>query len=195
MRKKTYDKLGEHSGYVKTESLLAAGFTNRQIGEFVEEARLEKICHGYYWVRTEGNKKPDVYKAIETCLSDSRAVICADSACFYQGLIPVEPGILSVATRRDDRSSLKLSFPIRRHYYSQNIFKETYCEITTDFGNYNVFDIDTSVCDCMRFRKDIDTYIFELIIENYRKSELRQLKRLRAYAEKAHVLNEVRKYF
>lgn len=195
MRKKTYDKLGEYSGYIKTENLLTAGFTNRQIGEFVKEGLLEKICHGHYWVSKNESKKPDEYKAIEVCLSDPRAVVCADSACFYLGLISIEPAPFSVATGRNDRSAMKMNFSIKRHYFSQNIFPDTCYESLSDFGKYNIFDIDRSVCDCILFRKDMDQDIFALIIENYRKTDRGRWKRMEAYAQKARMMNEVKKYF
>ena len=41
-----------------------------------------------------GHKKPADYKAVEVGLVNPKAVICADSACFYQGLIDIEPETL-----------------------------------------------------------------------------------------------------
>lgn len=195
MRKSTYEKLEGYSGYIGTEQLLKAGITNRQIGTLAEEGLLEKVCYGYYWVNKAACRKPGEYKAIEVCLSDPRAVICADSACFYLGLIPVEPIVLSVATSRSDRRTIKMNFPIKRYYFSESNFEETHQIVTTDFGIYQTFDIDRSVCDCIRFRKNIDTYIFDLIIDTYRERKEAQGKRIQVYARKLHVSNEVQKYF
>lgn len=195
MRSVTYEKLSVYSGYVGTRRLLEDGFTNRQIAQFAEEGLLEKICHGHYWVKKTGCEKPKEYKAVEVCLSDPRAVICADSACFYLGLIQAEPNVLSVATGRDDRRAINMCFPIKRHYFSQNNFSLSCHKVSSDFGDYNIFDVDKSVCDCIRFRKDIDTYIFELIIDNYRESEYQQKKRILEYAERMHMLAEVMNYF
>lgn len=194
MRSKTYEKLSEYTGYVSTEQLLKDSFTNRQIAAFVEEDLLEKVCHGHYWVKKPDNEKPEEYKMIEVCLSDSKAVICADSACFYLGLIREEPRILSIATNRNDRSSIKMRFPVKRHYFSQNLFEESWQKVSTDFGFYNIFDIERSVCDCIRFRKDIDTYIFELIIDSYRERKDCQERRILEYAKRLRIYNELQKY-
>lgn len=194
MRKSACDKLESYSGYIGTKQLLKAGITNRQIGALVAEGLLEKICHGSYWVNKEAYRKPKEYKAIEVCISDPKAVICADSACFYLGLISTEPTVLSAATSRQDRRAIKMNFPVRRYYFSESNFEEVHQIVTTDFGSYQTFDLDRSVCDCIRFRKSIDTYLFDLIIDAYRERKDEQEKRLWAYARKLHVLNEVQKY-
>ena len=195
MRDKTYEKLDKYAGYIGTEQLLKDGFTNRQIACFVEEKLLERICHGYYWVIKPVCKKPGSYKEIEVCLSDPRAVICADSACFYLGLIQEEPNVLSVATSRNDRSAIRMTFPVKRHYFSQSDFFQISQNITSDFGDYNIFDIERSVCDCIRLKKDIDVYIFEQIIDSYRNLEHRQKERMQAYAKRLRMLTEIKKYF
>lgn len=195
MRSITYEKLSVYSGYIGTKKLLNDGLTNRQIAQFTEEGLLEKICHGHYWVKKANCEKPIEYKAIEVCLSDPKAVICADSACFYLGLIHTEPGIVSVATSRNDRSAIKMKFPVKRHYFSQSNFFALCYKVSSEFGNYNVFDVEKSVCDCIRFREGIDEYIFELIIDNYRKQEDQQKSRLQEYAKRMCMLHEVEKYF
>ena len=195
MRKSVCEKLENYSGYIGTNQLLKAGVTNRQIGTLTAEGALEKVCYGFYWVNKASFRKPKEYKAIEVCISDPKAVICADSACFYLGLISAEPAVLSAATSREDRRAIKMNFPVRRYYFSESNFWEAHHVDTTDFGSYQTFDLDRSVCDCIRFRKNIDTYIFDLIIERYREQMGAQEKRLQAYARRLHVLNEVQKYF
>ncbi len=197
MIKETYAKyyrLSEkYNGYISTSELLREGLTNRQIAQFVSSGMLEKVCYGIYWFSCADYSKPCDYKAIEICRSDPRAVICADSACFYQGLIETEPPVVSVATRRDDRSKIAMSFPVTRHYYSGNSFFEHQKTVNTDFGQYVVYDIERSVCDCIRFKDTIDDDIFCLVIERYRQQETAN-NRLICYAEKLHVLNQVKKY-
>lgn len=194
MRSTTYEKLENYSGYIGTDQLLRDGFTNRQIANFVEEGLLERVCHGHYWIQHTSCEKPKEYKAIEVCMSDPRAMICADSACFYLGLIQEEPETLSVATSRNDRSAISMNFPVTRHFISDNIFLDSYNKISTDFGSYNISDIDRSVCDCIRFKKDIDTYIFDLVIDSYREQKARQEKRIWEYAKRLNMIDKVQKY-
>lgn len=190
---KCYRLAEKYKGYIGTAELLREGMTNRQIAEFVSNGMLERVCYGIYWFNCADYVKPDDYRAIEICRSNSKAVICADSACFYQGLIDVEPPVVSIATRRDDRSKIAMNFPVSRHFYSGNIFSEHQIVVNTDFGQYTVYDIERSVCDCIRFKNTIDNDIFCLVIECYRKQE-KAINRLNCYAEKLHMLNQLKKY-
>ena len=193
---KCYRLSQKYDGYISTSELLKEGLTNRQISEFVANGMLEKVCHGIYWFSCADYAKPDDYKAIEICRSNPRAVICADSACFYQGLIDVEPSAVSVATRRDDRSKIAMKFPVTRHYYSGSCFLGHQKAINTEFGQYMVYDIERSVCDCIRFRDTIDDDIFCLVIERYRESDEhdKAIGRMVQYAKKLHMLNQLTKY-
>ena len=55
-------------------------------------------------------------------LSNPDAVICMNSALYYQGVLSTEPDYLSVATERTDRSMMKMDFMIQRHYFSNRNF-------------------------------------------------------------------------
>lgn len=95
MRRSTYDRLEmvyqKFKGYIGTQELLKEGFSNRQIAVMAEEGHLEKVCHGYYWLAGKKEAKPSDYKCIEVCLSDPRAIVCMDSALYYQGMLKEEP--------------------------------------------------------------------------------------------------------
>lgn len=195
MKDTTYDRLrkigGLYQGYICTEQLMMQGFTNRQIGTFVDEGYLERISHGNYWIVCGEYTRPHDHKAIEVCLANPKAVICADSACFYQGLISQEPKYLSVATLRTDRSKMQMNFPVTRHYYSE-LNKEHYQTVRTDFGNYHIFNIERSVCDCIRFRSDLEEGMLNLILERYQEKSSGKYERLLKYAQMLHVEKQVR---
>ncbi|MCI8939587.1 MAG: hypothetical protein HFH12_06275 [Dorea sp.] len=183
----------KYHGYISTEELLREGITNRQIGVFVEIEMLERVCHGHYWFPCFPFPKPSDYKAIEVCFSAPEAVICADSACFYLGLIDQEPEKLSVATRRSDRRRVGMNFPISRHYYAERTFGEYQNTVETEFGRYSIYDRERSVCDCIRFRKEIEEDIFAYVLENYKKQEQTGEKLLQ-YAKTLRLFHLVKKY-
>ena len=178
MRQIIYDKVkyiaDKYKGYIDTEDLMKEGLTNRQIGLLTAEGKLEKVAHGHYWIISPEFSKPEDYKAVEVARVNRKAVICADSACYYMGLIDKEPEILSIATRRSDRHKMKMNFEVSRHYFSEQAFEDEKHVFDTKYGSYNVYGIDRSVCDCIRFREDIDKDIFELVIENLQKNTIRK---------------------
>ena len=181
----------KYKGYIDTEDLMKEGLTNRQIGLLTAEEKLEKIAHGHYWVNSDAYGKPEDYKAVEVARVNENAVICADSAWYYMGLIDVEPQVLSIATKRSDRHKMKMNFEVSRHYFSEQAFEDEKHVFDTKYGSYNVYGIDRSVCDCIRFREDIDKDIFELVIENYRKYDKKNEERLMAYAKAMRIGRQV----
>ncbi|XCP84755.1 hypothetical protein ABXS75_17160 [Roseburia hominis] len=182
MRINTYAKLEtiykRYRGYVATKVLLDEGFSNRQIAVLVEEGYFEKIAHGYYWLAGGQYEKPQDYKCVEVCLSNPKAVICMDSALYYQRAIETEPEYLSVATKRTDRSMLKMNFPTKRHYFSDSNFQIGIRRQETEFGCYQIYDIERSICDVRRLEPQTTLEI----IDGVRNNE-RQYKRLLKYAE------------
>lgn len=190
MRRSTYDKLEavyrKFKGYIGTPELLKEGFSNRQIAVMTEEGHLEKVCHGYYWLAGKKEDKPSDYKCIEVCLSDPRAVICMSSALYYQGAIKEEPEYLNVATARTDRSLLSMNFPITRHYFSVNNYLMGVRKKETEFGCYNIYDIERSICDLLRLESDITIEILDSMRNNEE-----QYRRLLKYAELFRIKQEL----
>lgn len=182
MRANTYVKLEmiykKYRGYVETRKLLEEGFSNRQIAALVEEGYLEKVSYGYYWLSGGQYEKPQDYKCIEVCLGSPRAVICMDSALYYQKAIAVEPEYLSVATERTDRSMLKMNFPTRRHYFSGSNFWIGMRKHQTEFGHYHIYDVERSICDVRRLEPQIASEFIDRV-----KNNEQQYKRVLKYAE------------
>lgn len=62
MQERIYNRLlvlaEQLHGYIRTEQMLSAGLTNRQIGNLLEEGELEKISNGYFWCKNSLFQKP-----------------------------------------------------------------------------------------------------------------------------------------
>lgn len=187
----------KYKGYISTRNLLKEGFSNRQIFCLQEDGLLEKISNGYFWMSGLELKKPADYKAVEVCFVNKNAVIVADSACFYHGFIDVEPKKLSVGTKRNDRRLMTFPFPVTRHYLAQSSYEERMSTVKTKFGSYNIYDIDRSVWDCMRFYRNIDPKIFELIIETYKKQRMNDeiREQMIVFAKEMKCMKEIRRVF
>lgn len=187
MRANTYGKMNhlykKYRGYTSTRGLTEEGLTNRQISVLAEEGYLERVCHGHYWMLQCGYEKPYDYKCIEACLSNPRAVISMKSACFYQGMTEQEPEYLTVSTERTDRSAMKTNFPIERHFFSGSNFRLGLKHVKTEFGCYNIYDIERSVCDIIRLEGKSEDH--ELLIEMLDSGRLEKsrYKRILKYAQ------------
>ena len=188
MLKRTYDKVNalfeEAGGYLPARELLANKITTIQIRSMLQEGKIERVSHGNYWNLMTGRKKPKHYKMIEACMTNQKAVICALSACYFHGLISEEPDKLYIATARTDRGGMKLTFPVSRHYFSVHAFSDDILEKETPSGIIRVYNLDRSVCDCIRLEKEIGHDTVQLIVDNYKNSKKKKPKHLLEYADR-----------
>jgi predicted transcriptional regulator of viral defense system len=159
MEQQTYTKLEillkNSSGYVGTRDLLQEGFTTRQIAALTKEEYLEKVCFGWYWIKAGNKEKPADYKCVEIALTDPNAVICMESALYYQGILKEEPESITVATERTDRRKLQMNFPVKRRYFSGTNFKQGRKKVETAFGSYYIYDVERCIYDLQRLKSDV----------------------------------------
>lgn len=198
MLKRTYDKVNalfeEAGGYLPTKALLANRVTTIQIRSMLEEGKIERVSHGNYWNLMSGRRKPKNHKMLEACMTNSKAVICALSACYFHGLIDEEPDKLYIATARTDRGGMKLTFPVSRHYFSVRAFQDDIIEKKTSSGIIRVYGLDRSVCDCIRLEKEIGHKTVQTVVERYKNSQKRKPERLLAYADRMRFGQIARQY-
>ena len=197
MRQIIYDKVAciadNTKNYILTKDLLREGITNRQIANLQKEGYLEKIINGFFWYTGNGQEKPSDYKAIEIGKVNPHAVICAETSCYLQGLIDIEPNVFTVATRRSDRQGMNMPFATRRHYFADSYFDDNIITVETAYGSYRMYDLERSVCDCIRFREEIQPVIYEKIILNHKKmQEEAMVKRMLAYAKAMKFKKKIR---
>ena len=198
MLQRTFDKVNalfeEGNGYLATRKMLDNKITTIQIRTMLEEGKIEKISHGNYWNLMSGKKKPKYYKMLEACMTNRKAVICSLSACYFHGLLDEEPDKLYVATARTDRGGMKLNFPVSRHYFSVSSFEEDVLNVKTGGGSIRIYDMDRSVCDCIRLEKEIGRDTVELVVENYMKSKKKKPTHLLQYADRMRYGKIAREY-
>ena len=196
MLKRTYDKIyalfEKAGGYLSTRTMLDKKISTIHIRELLTNGDIEKVSHGNYWGAYLKKEKPANYKMIEACMTNPKAVICGPSACYYHGLLKKEPDSLFIATLRTDRGGMKLTFPVSRHYFSEQTFEKDIVTFKYEAVTVRVYDIDHSVVDCIRLADRIDEDTLDAILRAYRRSTKRNLKKAYEYADKMRVGRIVR---
>jgi len=183
---RTYNRMMDifhaHQGYASFEGLRKEKITSLQIRELEEEGTVEKVTRGWYWCSKCGFQKPDDYKYIELAKANPESVICMDSACYLHGILGKEPELVSVSTGRENRRKMEMNFPIRRFYLQNAGLEDEIQTVTTKFGEYKIYSLERSLCDCFRMKDKLDSDVYFEIVNAYKKQE--QLKeRLLSYAK------------
>jgi hypothetical protein len=79
---------------------------------------------------------------------------------------------------------MNMPFETRRHYFADSCFDDHIVTVEKEYGTYRMYDLERSVCDCIRFREEIQPAIYEKIILNHKKlREEAMVKRMLAYAK------------
>lgn len=196
MLKRTYDKIyalfDKAGGYLSTRTMLEKKVSTIHIRELLTSGDIEKVSHGNYWGTFLKKKKPENYKMVEACMTNPKAVVCGPSACYYHGLLKKEPEDLYIATLRTDRGGMKLTFPVSRHYFSEQMFEKDIVTFKYEAVTVRVYDIDHSVVDCIRLADRIDEKMLENILRAYKRSTKKDLKKAYEYADRMRVGRIVR---
>ena len=177
---KTYDRIMElfngHRGYMNFSQLKNSHVTIKQIQELESRDVIDCFSRGWYWCSECGYERPADYKYIEIAKVNPHAVICLDSACFKHGILSREPETVAVATERTDRRKMNFSYPVRR-YYLQNLGNEGEIEsVITGFGDYRIYSLERTICDCVRLKDKIDKDIYIDIINNFHMKEDQKMR-------------------
>ena len=198
MLKRTYDKIysifDKMGGYVPTRAMLDRKISTIHIRELLESGDIEKVSHGNYWGAFLKIDKPENYRMIEACMTNSKAVICGPTACYYHGLLKNEPEKLYVATARTDRGGMKLTFPTSRHYFSKIAFEDDIVGFDFHDIKVRIYDVDRTICDCIRMRDEIGEAMLKEILEAYKAYPGKDTGRLYEYADGMRVGKIVRNY-
>lgn len=182
----------ENNGYLSFSDLKNRGVTTFQIKELEQEKVVEKFARGWYWCKECGIEKPNDYKYIEIAKVYPKAVICMESACFFNGIIHVEPEIPTIATERTDRGKIDLIYPVKRYYLQNANIEGEIKEITTDFGDYRFYSEERTFCDCIRMKEKISDDIYVEILDAYQK-QTEERERIYTYAKKLRALQNLKR--
>ncbi|MDP4040743.1 type IV toxin-antitoxin system AbiEi family antitoxin domain-containing protein [Mycoplasma mycoides] len=82
------------------------------------------------------------------------------------------------------------------HYVNKDIFDLGITEIRNAFGNLvRTYDIERTICDLIKNRKNIDVELFVKTMNNYVNYEKKDWNKLYEYAEKMHIEKELVEIF
>ena len=78
---------------------------------------------------------------------------------------------------------------------SDEIYNLGITTVKTFLGNsVKVYDIDKTICDCVKYKDKLDIQVFSYALKEYIKRKDKNLVNLITYAKKMKIEKEVRKY-
>ncbi len=175
-------------GIIKTADLINAGLTKTDISNLTDNSFIERVKHGYYRLSDSNISEEQI---LSTLLPDG--IVCVQSALFHYSYSDYAPREWNVAVPRTiSRSKLKIDeVPIKAYYIQNELFEIG--KTTAGFNGFtlNVYDRERTICDCFKYRNQLDSEIFNKAINAYIADDKKNLANLSKYAKQLKVYKKV----
>ena len=192
IREKIKEVFYANHGYSSTGDISTAGIDRRILRDLINENTIEKIKRGLY--RWKDAKFDIEEELINVSKIIPHGVICLESALAYYKLTTYTPGEYTIAVRRNYNIKLPDYPPIRLYYFSDKYYIDGVEKIDIDGNIIKIYNIEKTICDCLRYEDKISKDIIIESIKEYVKRRDKNISKLMNYAAKAKVKDAVQKY-
>ena len=182
--------LKQNGGIITTAQANQAGVSNERLRLLVNSGNLERVTTGIYALPDEFTDKMFIVQ-----LRRPKIIYSHETALFLHELTDRDPISYMVTvptgynpTRlREDGFTV---FTIKRELHEIGVTK-----LTTMFGNsVTVYDLERTICDCLRSRNNLDIAVVTDAIKRYAKRKDKNLNKLMQMAETFKVTKLLRGY-
>ena len=182
--------LKQNGGIVTTAQANEVGVSNERLRLLVHSGDLERVTTGIYVLPDEFTDKMFVVQ-----LRRPKIIYSHETALFLHELTDRDPinYMVTVPTGynptrlREDGFTV---FTIKRELHEIGVTK-----LTTMFGNsVTVYDLERTICDCLRSRNNLDIAVVTDAVKRYAKRKDKNLSKLMQMAETFKVTKLLRGY-
>ena len=182
--------LKQNGGMVTTAQANEVGVSNERLRLLVHSGDLERVTTGIYVLPDEVTDKMFIVQ-----LRRPKIIYSHETALFLHELTDRDPISYMVTvptgynpTRlREDGFTV---FTIKRELHEIGVTK-----LTTMFGNsVTVYDLERTICDCLRSRNNLDIAVVTDALKRYAKRKDKNLNKLMQMAETFKVTKLLRGY-
>ena len=161
-----------------------------QVLKLIKSGEIERVKPGVYQYNSNFSNPLmiDIAKIVPT------GVLCLYSAWAFYELTVQIPQSFNVAIEKSRKYVLP-DYPPITLYYWQHKYHEmgVVCQNIHGYA-VNIYDLEKSVCDAVKFRTKIGTDVSSEILKNYLKRADRNLSKLNEYAKKMRIEKILKTY-
>jgi predicted transcriptional regulator of viral defense system len=180
-------------GYARTGEITKHNVNRFYISELVKNNQILRIKQGLYkWNSLTGENE---YEILDVCKGVPGGVICLTSALSFYELTTCNPYYYSIAIERTAKITLPEFPPIKLFYFSRPYFESGITEESIDGQAIRIYELEKTICDCIKYRNKIGIDIVKEAITEYLKLKNKDLNKIMKYAKICRVENTINKYF
>jgi predicted transcriptional regulator of viral defense system len=183
-----------NKGFSRTKDIIDAGIHTSYLYQLTDDNVIRKIKRGlYYW----NDYKIDVQEElVEVAKIIPKGVICLLSALSYYEMTTYNPWEYYIAIHRDDfKPSIPDYPPIKVFYFAEKQYRTGIKEISIQGNIVKIYDLEKTICDCIRYRNKIGIDIVKEALNEYIKKKEKNINKLIEYAKITGVYSITKKYF
>jgi predicted transcriptional regulator of viral defense system len=177
-----------HKGYLKKQDIPDRK-TYIRLLKMIESGKVERLKRGVYcYSDTMSDVMIDVDRII------INGVLCMFSAWFHYQLSTQIPQSFNIAIEKNHKAVLP-DYPLISLYYWQKKYHELGV-VRQKINGYtvNIYDLEKSVCDAVKYRTKIGVDVSSEILKNYLKRRDRNISKLIEYAKVMRIEKVLKSY-
>jgi len=181
-----------NNGYIRTRDISSKDVNRRYLRDLINEGVIEKIKQGLYrWKDAKFDVEEELVNVSKII---HHGVICLVSALAYYELTTYTPGEYTIAVGRNYNIKLPDYPPIKLYYFSDKYYMDGIEKIDINGNIIKIYNIEKTICDCLRYGNKISKDIIVESIKEYVKRSDKNISKLMNYAAKARIKDVVQKY-
>jgi len=187
---KLKDFITELNGIVLTKQVTKSGIPRTYIVELVKKGELERVGRGQYVTRDSYDDEMYRLQAKYNC-----AIFSHGSALFLNDLTDRDPIHDSVTVPAGYNYQNLRAIGIKVYSIKKDLYGLGLTTVKTIFGReIKCYNMERTVCDCIRSRNQMDIAIVTDAIKRYSKRKDKNLPVLMRYAENFKITKRLRSY-
>ncbi len=179
-----------HGGIIETKVAVQNGIPKSVLYRLCKEDKLHRIVHGQYVL------PEDMQDELLSISNRSASVIFShETALFLHGISDRTPFEHTLTAPSGCYPSLAIRGECKVYYIKPELFELGKTEMRTPAGNIvPCYDLERTICDCIRSRNKMGTETFLMALKLYAASPKKDLNKLNSYAKQLRVANVLRQY-
>jgi predicted transcriptional regulator of viral defense system len=178
----------KHNGYIKKQDIPDRK-TYLQLLKMMESGKVVRLKRGVYCYHSKmSNVMIDVDKIVPN------GVLCMFSAWFCYQLSVQIPQSFNIAIEKNRKAVLPDYPPITLCYWQHEYYELGIVRQEINGYTVNIYDLEKSVCDAVKYRTKIGIDVCSEILKNYLKRRDRDISKLIEYAKRMRVEKILKTY-
>ena len=180
----------EHGGIIEAKVAAQRGISKAMLYKLCKEDKIHRIIKGQYILPDDMQDE-----LLSISKRSDRIIFSHETALFLHGISDRTPFEHTVTAPSGCIPSVSIKAECKVYYIKPELFELGKTVMKTPAGNeVPCYDLERTICDCIRSRNKMGTETFLAVLKMYAASPKKDLNKLNIYAKQMRVANVLKPY-